>query len=70
MSRQSDLDYHANQLNPNNDAYWESRGYEDRPDDLEDRVAEENDLYNVAQSKSEKSGRRQSGARPLSPSGC
>ena len=26
MSRQSDLDNHANQMNPNNDAYWESRG--------------------------------------------
>ncbi len=25
-------DNHANQLNPNNDAYWESRGCEERPD--------------------------------------
>ena len=31
---QDDLDNHANQCNPNNDAYWDSRGYEDgRPDD-------------------------------------
>ncbi len=33
MSRQSDLDNHANQMNPNNDAYWESRGQDERPDD-------------------------------------
>lgn len=30
-------DNHANQLNDNNDAYWQSRGYDDRPDDWEDR---------------------------------
>ena len=48
MSRQSDLDNHANQLNPNNDAYWESRGWDERPDDWEeqssqeDRVSQEN----------------------------
>ena len=33
MSRQSDLDNHANQLNPNNDAYWQSRGEDERPDE-------------------------------------
>jgi hypothetical protein len=27
-----DLDNHANQLNPNNDAYWQSRGYDKRPE--------------------------------------
>ena len=32
MSHQSDLDNHANQMNSNNDAYWESRD-EERPDD-------------------------------------
>ena len=25
---------HSNQLNPNNDAYWQSRGYEERPNDV------------------------------------
>jgi hypothetical protein len=25
-------DNRANQLNPNNDAYWQSRGYDERPD--------------------------------------
>lgn len=29
---QADLDNHANQLNPNNDEYWQSRG-EEKPDD-------------------------------------
>jgi hypothetical protein len=29
---QDDLDNHANQLNPNNDEYWHSRGME-KPDD-------------------------------------
>ena len=41
MSRQSDLDNHADQINPNNDAYWESRGWDDRPDDWDDRVQED-----------------------------
>jgi hypothetical protein len=36
---QAELDNHANQLNENNDAYWESRGYDERPDDWEDLVA-------------------------------
>ena len=35
--RQADEDNHSNQLNDNNDAYWESRGYDERPDDWEDR---------------------------------
>lgn len=30
---QADLDNHSNQLNDNNDAYWQSRGHDDRPDD-------------------------------------
>lgn len=32
-----DLDNHSNQLNDNNDEYWGSRGYDERPDDWEDR---------------------------------
>lgn len=32
MSRQDDLDNHADQLNPNNDEYWNSRG-EEMPDE-------------------------------------
>ena len=34
---QADLDNHANQLNPNNDEYWGSRGEDGRPDDWEDQ---------------------------------
>ena len=41
MSRQSDLDNHANQLNPNNDAYWQSRDQDERPDDWEEKASEE-----------------------------
>ena len=29
-------DNRANQMNHNNDAYWQSRGYDGRPDDRED----------------------------------
>ena len=32
----AELDNHSNQLNENNDAYWESRGYEERPEDYEE----------------------------------
>ena len=38
MSKPSDHDNRANQMNPNNDAYWQSRGFEGRPDDWEHRV--------------------------------
>ena len=38
MSDKSDRDNHANQGNPNNDSYWESRGLQERPDDWEDRA--------------------------------
>lgn len=31
-------DNHANQLNPNNDAYWQSRGEDERPEDWESRI--------------------------------
>ncbi len=41
MSGKDDRDNHANQCNPNSDAYWESRGYEERPDDWQELVAEE-----------------------------
>lgn len=30
-------DNRADQMNPNNDAYWQSRGYDERPEDWEDR---------------------------------
>ena len=40
-NHQVDLDNHANQCNPNNDAYWESRGEGERPDDWEERIEED-----------------------------
>ena len=45
----SDLDNHANQLNPNNDAYWTSRGEEERPDDWENHWSDfsENEAVSV-----------------------
>ena len=44
MGRQSDLDNHADQLNPNNDAFWESRGWDERPDDWEERAEDDGTL--------------------------
>ncbi|WP_020677323.1 hypothetical protein [Geopsychrobacter electrodiphilus] len=43
MSHKDDMDNHSNQLNENNDAYWESRGYDERPDDWDDRDDEDDD---------------------------
>ena len=36
-------DNRSNQLNPNNDAYWQSRECDERPPDWEARVQEERD---------------------------
>ncbi len=41
MSDKTDRDNHANQLNENNDAYWQSRGHDERPDDWEERSDED-----------------------------
>jgi len=54
MSRESDSDNHANQMNSNNDAYWESRGDEERPDDWEEQVAEEEGRHGERQSPGSK----------------
>lgn len=34
-------DNRADQMNPNNDSYWESRGFDERPDDWEDRLEDD-----------------------------
>ncbi len=34
----ADDDNRSNQLNPNHDAYWQSRGEDERPDDWEDQI--------------------------------
>ena len=36
MGSKSDRDNHANQLNPNNDANWQSRGEDERSPDWEE----------------------------------
>ncbi len=41
MSHKDDMGNLSNQLNPNNDAYWDSRGYDERPEDWEDRLDDE-----------------------------
>ncbi len=43
MIRKDERDNRSNQMNPNNDAYWTSRGYDERPDDWEERSTEENE---------------------------
>ena len=35
---QADLDNHSRNLDPEHDNYWGSRGWDDRPDDWEDRL--------------------------------
>ena len=42
----NDEDNRSDQMNPNNDAYWDSRGYDGRPDDWEDRVSDDHDYDN------------------------
>lgn len=51
MNRQSDLDNHANQMNPNNDEYWHSRGRDERPDDWDERIDEEDDRAEAKKSE-------------------
>lgn len=40
---QRDADNRSNQMNPNNDAYWQSRGYDERPEDWEEDDDNEDD---------------------------
>jgi hypothetical protein len=43
MTSKDDRDNHANQMNPNNDAYWDSRGFDGRPDDWDDLIESDDD---------------------------
>ena len=43
MSRKENVDNRANQMNPNNDAYWRTRGYDERPHDWEGRSTGEDE---------------------------
>ena len=48
MSGKND-DNRADQMNPNNDAYWQPRGHDERPDDWEsDTVSQSDDDDNRA----------------------
>lgn len=40
---QDELDNYSRQLDPENEAYWQSRGYDEQPDDWQTRVDEEED---------------------------
>lgn len=37
MRKQNDHDNRSNQMNPNNDAYWQARGWDNRPEDWKER---------------------------------
>lgn len=41
-------DNRANQLNPNNDAYWQSRGYDERPNDWQEHSAYSSESYDYS----------------------
>lgn len=41
----SDQDNRSNQMNPNNDAYWESRGNDERPSDWQERTTYSSGSY-------------------------
>ena len=43
--KKDDLDNRANQRNPNNDAFWKSRGYDKRPENWQNSLNKENTLY-------------------------
>ena len=38
---QDDRDNRSGQMNTNNDAYWQSRGEDERPDDWQDHAKDE-----------------------------
>lgn len=43
MSEADDNINHGNQLNPDHDAYWQSRGYDGRPDESRSGSGEDDD---------------------------
>lgn len=45
MGTKDDLDNHSRQLDPENDAYWQSRGEPGRPDDWQERLDDDNYEY-------------------------
>ncbi len=53
MSKHSS-DNHSNQLNPNNDAYWASRDWDERPDDWQERIEHDDVKSDSSQATSSK----------------
>ncbi len=51
---QHDQDNHSNQMNPNNDAYWETRGWDERPDDWEERAQSGSETQSDSQNSEHK----------------
>ena len=58
MSRRDDINNRANQMNPNNDAYWEARGFNERPDDWEDQTERANAASENANRRERRAGGR------------
>ena len=52
-----DVDHRADQLNPNNDDFWASRGWDERPDDWEDRVEQDDTQKDSSQKSDSQHGR-------------
>ena len=48
---QIDRDNHSNQINPDDDAYWQSRGWDERPEDWEKLLAEEDQPHSRDEGK-------------------
>lgn len=40
----NELDNRSNQLNPENEDYWKSRGFDERPDDWEERIERSDEM--------------------------
>ena len=58
MSRKDDQANRSNQMNPNNDAYWQARGHDGRPDDWEDQMRRENVQSDRAKSHQQTNSRK------------
>ena len=58
MSHKDDQANRSNQMNPNNDAYWQSRGYDGRPADWEGQRSHENAQSDRTKSNRETSSRK------------
>ena len=57
MDQKGNVNNRSNQLNPNNRAYWEARGWTGRPSDWKERVARESRTRGGAASGANQSGK-------------